>query len=806
MTYKDLDIDLTGPEIDGREYLKDFDRPGKVLAFGEGLPKSVPNQLKWNSKSSSAEKALMLNTERSLELSVENDFMVPQDVYDAMRVTVEGVSFVSNSYASEDTGSTDSVEYEKRQRMPSRVRGLLSLEGPVIYNITESADFSEDMSRRKFTMSTDSKYEKSKEYACTKSVFIDNVPSVEENQDIIQQSKVLLSEINGFSADAAWKPSFVLAPSKLIQAQNSAHAVNEGGFSKEANTKQAWWKWDDIHHPPLLLHPELPTSTPLTTNSVNNWQSKSTSKIPKSISTFVQGDTFLNDPFDAAKATEQLMLEMGTIRNIRRMKDLRVQRSVVVDDMRTGKAKKTTLGKLGKSLVHDADRQNLEMQFPDGIYDIRIPERVSWSNFTEVPRVGDKTEQPSVGASNILQSNLFITATEDAKEALIEEDDETSLCQPKMLLSESNDLNLTNSAFVSAEAVSTSAILRDKLKYDKIFSATNLVEKDSNRRISSTWHPKYDKVVYMLDKSALAEVQLKLYNKHQPKRPLRKLGSSETSKFSAISRTSSPLKSANITSFVMPIIDKANESPFASKIGTPMQLLHEPVNTDINRLRLSNGNAVELRNDMIDLRNDITRDRGWSVSSNSRYSNSRGETARSDDYKQSYKHADLLLRIDASRISYTPQNYEDDSLPSSSVDILSLAPPTTESSIASDNVPDIRSSQNSHRSLSPPPFEFREHIDNSSIPISDDISVQSELSPTFGKQSSEQTMQVGNRVILAVPSGRPTLYFHTQDPNNVQNSILRPIRNSVPLNRSFRATVNKNKMYERLTALTTTST
>jgi hypothetical protein len=138
------------------------------------------------------------------------------------------------------------------------------------------------------------------------------------------------------------------------------------------------------------------------------------------------------------------------------------------------------------------------------LYDINLPEKVSWSAFVEVPKFEDIKAAKSSPAVTISQPNLFITATDDMKEGIVEDDESYYSEPPDRILEDSM-------TFQVPKIQSTSSVLRNNLNYKKIFSATKLVEKDSNRRVGSTWHPKYDKVMFMLDKTALDEVQLRYH-------------------------------------------------------------------------------------------------------------------------------------------------------------------------------------------------------------------------------------------------------------------------------------------------------
>jgi len=128
MTYKDLDIDLTGPSIDGRA-IKVSDGPGKALAFGEGLPKSVPNQLKWNnSKIDDSAVKPTINAEDSLDLTKsEADIYFPHikgltEEIPQVKNDMISVRSINSSYGSEDGIIPTLEEYERRPRVPSRNR------------------------------------------------------------------------------------------------------------------------------------------------------------------------------------------------------------------------------------------------------------------------------------------------------------------------------------------------------------------------------------------------------------------------------------------------------------------------------------------------------------------------------------------------------------------------------------------------------------------------------------------------------------------------------------------------------------
>jgi len=85
--------------------------------------------------------------------------------------------------------------------------------------------------------------------------------------------------VNIFSADAAWTPSFLLAPVAIVQAQNTAQADasrNQGnasygvdertahilalagystGKNEAVSTEQSWRRWEDIRYAPTVVHP-----------------------------------------------------------------------------------------------------------------------------------------------------------------------------------------------------------------------------------------------------------------------------------------------------------------------------------------------------------------------------------------------------------------------------------------------------------------------------------------------------------------------------------------------------------------------
>ena len=170
---------------------------------------------------------------------------------------------------------------------------------------------------------------------------------------------------------------------------------------------------------------------------------------------------------------------------------------------------------------------------PDGEYEIGLRETVSWSAFVEVSPFENRAAVNSRSNS----SDLFLTATNE------KEDDE----QEGVDIGTSNGNDLDNDACAGAVVggkvytdgsdnhavvepiysgrgpefrkrrtqegelveIKTSTVLRDTLQYSKIYAASKLVERDSNKRISSTWHPRYEKVVYMLDKGALQEASLR---------------------------------------------------------------------------------------------------------------------------------------------------------------------------------------------------------------------------------------------------------------------------------------------------------
>jgi hypothetical protein len=147
--------------------------------------------------------------------------------------------------------------------------------------------------------------------------------------------------------------------------------------------------------------------------------------------------------------------------------------------------------------------------------------------------------------------------------------------------------------------------------------------------------------------------------------------------------------------------------------------------------------------------------------------NSRAESARSDDYKQSYNHAAGWLRVDASKISistYDDNNVLSDSFPNS---------PNTTSRASP-----LEDRRDSHPSLQPPLPDYVRIQEQILAPITDELSIDSE---SVMKSPTRSHLQ--REVLQRVPSADQKIIKPAV-------SVLRPLRNSVPLNRSFRATVS----------------
>jgi len=89
---------------------------------------------------------------------------------------------------------------------------MLSLDSPIVYNIAASAEIPEDSSLKP-KRSTNLQKDTHCDYSANLSQpQVNDDKSFEGDLGALKPAKVALTEISGFSADAAWKPSFVLAP------------------------------------------------------------------------------------------------------------------------------------------------------------------------------------------------------------------------------------------------------------------------------------------------------------------------------------------------------------------------------------------------------------------------------------------------------------------------------------------------------------------------------------------------------------------------------------------------------------------
>ena len=167
MTYRDLDIELTGPSRDGRSMksMKGIDNGGNVLGFGQGLPNSVPNHLIWNTNEPVS---VIASTQQNLQTKVPNYNYLGDSSIDLTENSVSmheinhtkqlspgnlgTSSALSYAYSSDDTISWANIqtnsasilsevlpEHSKSSHAPVRQGGYLSVEGPTVYNLLSTA-------------------------------------------------------------------------------------------------------------------------------------------------------------------------------------------------------------------------------------------------------------------------------------------------------------------------------------------------------------------------------------------------------------------------------------------------------------------------------------------------------------------------------------------------------------------------------------------------------------------------------------------------------------------------------------------
>ena len=169
MTYKDLEIDLTGPSYDGRLHAFAL-KSGNVLPFGGGLPKASPSTLLWNSSDFHEKRTNVHMTSSLFELSdeislagsaaemyrsqpyrsnISNPLVIPvapgASSCDASEVTPSFVTSVHHKQHEQNLQQHHSQqqalpEHSRSMHVPSRVGNFLSVSGPVVYNIAEGTE------------------------------------------------------------------------------------------------------------------------------------------------------------------------------------------------------------------------------------------------------------------------------------------------------------------------------------------------------------------------------------------------------------------------------------------------------------------------------------------------------------------------------------------------------------------------------------------------------------------------------------------------------------------------------------------
>ena len=345
-----------------------------------------------------------------------------------------------------------------------------------------------------------------------------------------------VTDVCGFSADVAWTPSFVLAPSKVMQAQHAAHEqleTNQSGYSLDESA-QRWWKWDNITKAPVIMHPSMDTHVQITQKVAAETDGDVTTVPSDHLQNadeegrkeYVQNSTDI-DPNPATslshspslkpsketplEAARQLMLEMGTVRNSRRKFTTQHSLNVWVPGSSRGSGLRLSSllrgdekNDLGESLLTSKQKQI------DNVH------KFSWSTYVERFKEDNGSVDICINPSE-REDTVFLTSMGDEEE----ERSKKNICDGirRGVVSEETQ---SDKPEIHSTIVPTSLVLRDTLHYPKVYSAAKMIERgdhsSTGSRISSSWHPRYDKVMFILGKGTLEEVSLSSLNKKQSRK------------------------------------------------------------------------------------------------------------------------------------------------------------------------------------------------------------------------------------------------------------------------------------------------
>ena len=210
MSYSDLDIQSTGPDIDGRptnvKYLsKGTDKKysgsssSSVLPFGAGIPKGKPNLLSWNKNPN--------KSRLFADVPAENS---------AVSIEIDAISAAQRQPPMEIESFLSTVESNVLPKFDDD-------------HVTPTASpFIRQQSEQTFQI---------EEYASSSKVVhpFNDVSLSTQAQCIVKKPKT----VSGFSADTNWDSSFLLAPDTTIQEHNSTVRESDG--------------WRHLDQPPVVL-------------------------------------------------------------------------------------------------------------------------------------------------------------------------------------------------------------------------------------------------------------------------------------------------------------------------------------------------------------------------------------------------------------------------------------------------------------------------------------------------------------------------------------------------------------------------
>ncbi len=613
MTYKDLEIDFTGPALDGRNVQKvggNVNVEGNVLGFGQGLPKEHHNRLIWNYHPVTSQLRTQFNNEMvepvddsliepSIDLtenSMPSEALHLSDVnemYESMKNASIPTQLRERSIETSSSwtdGGSDGMtnaystshlpEHSKSQHAPIRQGGYLSIDGPAVYNIVNTLDVKPrnpnengpsipklargndllpgQAMRPSSHADDDDDYDRQREgqimQPSTSSTDYNDRDSIVKKGGIwISPSSanstshmkpytpnrytssatpspikggIKASGISGFSADVAWKPSFLLAPTKIMEAQMKDREIKEvqQGHMPHPDA-QRWWKWDDITKAPVVVHPNMAShvtvSMPVEPNDVH--QSNENDDQRNKDGYVTSGDLrneIIGAPSSAGRVNEktktlsasdaahQLLLDMGTIRNARNNYSRSTLNLHIPGENATGNLK------LSSFLKKKVGTNDMNSELPSvnaGNKSGSIPLNFSWSTYVAT-EVLDSTinESGPLPGKSADPPDFFLTSTD------INDDEEESL-QEKKRNENKEEPQYNDFPTMHTTQMPTSLLLRETLRYPKVYVANSMVEKKdtsiTNGHISYSWHPRYEKIVYTLDKDTLNEVSLNEINK-----------------------------------------------------------------------------------------------------------------------------------------------------------------------------------------------------------------------------------------------------------------------------------------------------